>query len=84
MKKPSLITTGGLGSIYELWLGLIRFLLQFDEELLRRQEAQAQLGKYEEKIAELQTELQACRTQVYDVHRISLVTMVSVTSLCWM
>ncbi|XP_041639883.1 protein diaphanous homolog 3-like isoform X2 [Cheilinus undulatus] len=36
---------------------------KFDEEFLSRQEAQAQLLKYEEKIAELQTELQAFRSQ---------------------
>lgn len=37
---------------------------QFDEEFLSRQEAQAQLVKCEEKIAELQAELQAFRSQV--------------------
>ncbi|XP_053192363.1 protein diaphanous homolog 3-like [Scomber japonicus] len=36
---------------------------KFDEEFLSRQEAQAQLVKCEEKITELQTELQAFRTQ---------------------
>ncbi|CAJ1049539.1 protein diaphanous homolog 3-like isoform X2 [Xyrichtys novacula] len=36
---------------------------KFDEEFLSRQEAQAQLLKCEEKIAELQTELQAFRSQ---------------------
>lgn len=38
---------------------------QFDEEFLSRQEAQAQLVKCEEKIAELQAELQAFRSQVF-------------------
>lgn len=38
---------------------------QFDEEFLSRQEAQAQLIKCEEKVAELQAELQTFRTQVY-------------------
>uniref|UniRef100_A0A3P9B7B0 Diaphanous-related formin 3 n=1 Tax=Maylandia zebra TaxID=106582 RepID=A0A3P9B7B0_9CICH len=37
---------------------------KFDEEFLSRQEAQAQLVKCEEKIAELQAELQAFRSQV--------------------
>uniref|UniRef100_A0AAQ5XY91 Diaphanous-related formin 3 n=1 Tax=Amphiprion ocellaris TaxID=80972 RepID=A0AAQ5XY91_AMPOC len=41
---------------------------KFDEEFLSRQEAQAQLVKCEEKIAELQAELQAFRSQVYPVH----------------
>lgn len=41
------------------------FSFQFDEEFLSRQEAQAQLVKCEEKITELQAELQAFRTQVY-------------------
>ncbi|KAM7424347.1 hypothetical protein PAMA_000608 [Pampus argenteus] len=36
---------------------------KFDEEFLSRQEAQAQLVKCEEKITELQAELQALRTQ---------------------
>uniref|UniRef100_A0A3Q4HM28 Diaphanous-related formin 3 n=1 Tax=Neolamprologus brichardi TaxID=32507 RepID=A0A3Q4HM28_NEOBR len=38
---------------------------KFDEEFLSRQEAQAQLVKCEEKIAELQAELQAFRSQVF-------------------
>lgn len=42
------------------------FSLQFDEEFLSRQEAQAQLVKCDEKIAELQAELQAFRSQVND------------------
>lgn len=37
---------------------------QFDEEFLNRQEAQSELVKYEEKIVELQAELQAFRSQV--------------------
>lgn len=40
------------------------FSFQFDEEFLNRQEAQSQAVKYEEKIAELQAELQAVRSQV--------------------
>ncbi|XP_027137336.1 protein diaphanous homolog 3 isoform X3 [Larimichthys crocea] len=36
---------------------------KFDEEFLSRQEAQTQLVKYEEKVAELQAELQAFRSQ---------------------
>lgn len=40
------------------------YVFQFDEEFLSRQEAQAQLVKCEEKIAELQAELQAFRSQV--------------------
>lgn len=43
------------------WYG---FALQFDEEFLSRQEAQAQLLKREEKINELEAELQAYRNQV--------------------
>lgn len=43
------------------WYG---FALQFDEEFLGRQEAQAQLLKREEKINELEVELQAYRNQV--------------------
>uniref|UniRef100_A0A3Q3JQC3 Diaphanous-related formin 3 n=1 Tax=Monopterus albus TaxID=43700 RepID=A0A3Q3JQC3_MONAL len=39
---------------------------KFDEELLSRQETQAQLGKCEEIIGELQAELQAFRSQVHD------------------
>lgn len=35
-----------------------------DEEFLNRQEAQSQLAKCEEKIVELQTELQAFKSQV--------------------
>uniref|UniRef100_A0A671XVR8 Diaphanous-related formin 3 n=1 Tax=Sparus aurata TaxID=8175 RepID=A0A671XVR8_SPAAU len=38
---------------------------KFDEEFLSRQEAQTQLLKCEEKIAELQAELQAFRSQVH-------------------
>lgn len=38
--------------------------VQFDEEFLSRQDAEAQLVKCEEKIAELQAELQAFRSQV--------------------
>uniref|UniRef100_A0A3P8U9R1 Diaphanous-related formin 3 n=1 Tax=Amphiprion percula TaxID=161767 RepID=A0A3P8U9R1_AMPPE len=38
---------------------------KFDEEFLSRQEAQAQLVKCEEKIAELQAELQAFRSQAF-------------------
>lgn len=38
--------------------------LQLDEEFLSRQEAQTQLVKCEEKVAELQAELQAYRSQV--------------------
>ncbi len=40
------------------------FVFQFDEEFLGRQEAQAQLLKREEKINELEAELQAYRNQV--------------------
>lgn len=40
------------------------FPSQFDEEFLNRQEAQSQSVKYEEKIVELQAELQAFRSQV--------------------
>uniref|UniRef100_A0A096LVT6 Diaphanous-related formin 3 n=1 Tax=Poecilia formosa TaxID=48698 RepID=A0A096LVT6_POEFO len=43
---------------------------KFDEEFLSRQEAQAQLAKCEEQIAELQAELQAFRSQVYRVDRV--------------
>ncbi|CAG5857854.1 unnamed protein product [Menidia menidia] len=39
--------------------------LDFDEEFLSRQEAQAQLVKCEEKVAELQAELQAFRSQQF-------------------
>lgn len=44
----------------------ICFSFQFDEEFLNKQEAQTQLVKCEEKIAELQAELQAFRSQVQD------------------
>ncbi len=40
------------------------FVFQFDEEFLGRQEVQAQLLKREEKINELEAELQAYRNQV--------------------
>uniref|UniRef100_A0A7N8XV38 Diaphanous-related formin 3 n=1 Tax=Mastacembelus armatus TaxID=205130 RepID=A0A7N8XV38_9TELE len=52
---------------------------KFGEEFLSRQEAQAQLVKCEEKIAELQAELQAFRSQV---HGMSLVRKTSTVSLC--
>lgn len=38
-----------------------------DEEFLNRQEAQSQLAKCEEKIVELQAELQAFKSQVRDL-----------------
>lgn len=40
------------------------FDLQFDEEIMGRQDALAQLLKKEEKINELEAEVQAFRTQV--------------------
>lgn len=40
------------------------FDLQFDEEIMGRQEALAQLLKQEEKINQLEAELQAFRSQV--------------------
>lgn len=38
--------------------------MQFDEEFTARQEAQAELQKRDEKIKELETEIQQLRTQV--------------------
>lgn len=40
------------------------FDLQFDEEIMGRQEALAELLKKEEKISELEAEVQAFRSQV--------------------
>uniref|UniRef100_A0A8D0AA76 Diaphanous-related formin 3 n=1 Tax=Sander lucioperca TaxID=283035 RepID=A0A8D0AA76_SANLU len=45
---------------------------KFDEEFLSRQEAQAQLVKCDEKIAELQAELQAFRSQVNYLYLFSM------------
>jgi len=42
------------------------FSFQFEEEFLSRQQGQAQLVKCDEKISELQAELQAFRSQVND------------------
>uniref|UniRef100_A0A671XY05 Diaphanous-related formin 3 n=1 Tax=Sparus aurata TaxID=8175 RepID=A0A671XY05_SPAAU len=53
---------------------------KFDEEFLSRQEAQTQLLKCEEKIAELQAELQAFRSQVH--YLFIFVFNVSVCKLC--
>lgn len=41
--------------------------LQLDEEFLNRQEAQTQLVQCEEKMAELQAELQAFKSQVQEL-----------------
>lgn len=50
-------------AIYTISVNLI---FKFDEEFLNRQVAQSELAKCEEKIAELQAELEAFRTQVKD------------------
>lgn len=43
---------------------ILIFLFQYDEEFLNRQEAQSQVAKCEDRIVELQEELQAFKSQV--------------------
>lgn len=55
----------------------ICFSFQFDEEFLNRQEAQTQLIKCEEKMTQLQAELQNFRSQVQTPYSVLLLFTIS-------